>query len=83
MSKKPFLPRLAQHVRVVAQVEQPIDKALGPVGAVDGLRGDAVDGLDQFVVVGVVGERNGMIDAEVRNLRTLILEKRVFSRICG
>src|SRR6516162_10471598 len=32
--------------------------------AVDFLRGDAVDRFDEFVVIGVVGERNGMIDAQ-------------------
>ena len=35
--KQPSLPRLAQHVGVVAEIQEPIDKTLRPVRAVDGL----------------------------------------------
>src|ERR1039458_5476132 len=62
--EQPSLLRLAEHVRVVAEIQEPIDKTLRPVRAVDGLRADAIDGLDQFVEVGVVGKRDGMIDVE-------------------
>ena len=48
----------------MAGVAEPVDETLGTVRAVDLARGHPPDGLEQFVVVGVVGERQGMVHSE-------------------
>jgi len=47
---------------VVAAVAEDVGEFFGAVGAVDLARGDAVDGFEELVEVGVVGEWEGVVD---------------------
>ena len=49
---------------VVAELLEAVDEAFRAVGAVDDLRLDEFDAGDEIVVVGVVGEGNGVVHAE-------------------
>jgi hypothetical protein len=64
--EQPFLAGAAQGMGVVAGVAQTLDEAFRAVRAIDDARADALDRLEQFVVIGVVGKRDGMIHAEAK-----------------
>ncbi len=48
----------------MAGFEETLDKAFRAVSAINDAGGHAVNGFMQFIIIRVVGERDGMIDAE-------------------
>ena len=63
-SEETLLGRGNQRPRIPSQAAKMIGEALGSMRAIDFARLHAIDELYEFVEVGVIGKRHGMVDSQ-------------------